>query len=52
MPPFCPRYRGSAPIQWAIINGEKETGITTMMMDKGMDTGDMLLVEKDFHRRE
>ena len=40
---LLPKYRGAAPIQWAIINGEKTTGITTMFMDKGMDTGDMLL---------
>ncbi len=39
---LLPKYRGSAPIQWAVINGEKETGITTMMMDEGIDTGDML----------
>lgn len=38
-----PKYRGAAPIQWAIINGEKQTGVTTMMMDVGMDTGDILL---------
>lgn len=43
---LLPKYRGSAPIQWAIINMEKETGITTMLMDKGMDTGDILLSEK------
>jgi len=43
---LLPKYRGSAPIQWAIINGETETGVTTMLMDKGMDTGDMLLSEK------
>jgi methionyl-tRNA formyltransferase len=43
---LLPRYRGAAPIQWAIINGERETGITTMMMDKTMDTGDILLMEK------
>jgi len=43
---LLPRYRGAAPIQWAIISGDRETGVTTMMMDKGMDTGDMLLVEK------
>ena len=42
---LLPKYRGAAPIQWAIINGEAETGITTMYMDKGMDTGDMLLKE-------
>ncbi len=43
---LLPRHRGAAPIQWAIINGDRETGVTTMMMDKGMDTGDMLLAEK------
>ena len=37
-----PKYRGAAPIQWAVIDGEKESGITTMMMDVGLDTGDML----------
>ena len=42
---ILPKYRGSAPVQWAIINGEKVTGITTMIMDAGMDTGDMLLKE-------
>jgi methionyl-tRNA formyltransferase len=41
-----PRYRGPAPIQWAIINGESETGVTTMLMDEGVDTGDILLVER------
>jgi methionyl-tRNA formyltransferase len=40
---LLPRYRGAAPLNWCIINGEKETGITTMMMDVGLDTGDMLL---------
>ena len=40
---ILPQYRGAAPIQWSIYNGEKETGITTMLMDRGMDTGDMLL---------
>lgn len=39
---LLPRYRGAAPMQWAIINGEKETGITTMYMAKGLDTGDMI----------
>ncbi|MDL2235475.1 methionyl-tRNA formyltransferase [Christensenellaceae bacterium OttesenSCG-928-L17] len=39
---LLPRYRGAAPIQWAIINGEKVTGITTMLTDVGLDTGDML----------
>lgn len=42
---LLPQYRGAAPIQWAIINGEKETGVTTMYMAKGMDSGDMLLKE-------
>ncbi len=40
---LLPKYRGAAPMQWSIINGEKVTGITTMYMAKGMDTGDMLL---------
>lgn len=40
---LLPKYRGAAPIQWAVAKGEKETGITTMLMDKGIDTGDMLL---------
>ena len=40
---LLPKYRGAAPIQWAVINGEEKTGITTMLMDKGLDTGDMLL---------
>ena len=43
---LLPKYRGSAPIQWAVLNGEKETGVTTMYMDVGMDTGDMILKEK------
>ncbi len=42
---LLPKYRGAAPLQWAVINGEKQTGITTMYMAKGMDTGDMLLKE-------
>ncbi len=51
LPPFgcvnihaslLPKYRGAAPIQWAILSGEKETGITTMQMNEGLDTGDML----------
>ena len=42
---LLPRYRGAAPIQWTIINGDRETGVTTMMMDKGMDTGDILMME-------
>jgi methionyl-tRNA formyltransferase len=40
---LLPKYRGAAPIQWSIIKGEKETGVTTMLMDEGMDTGDILL---------
>ena len=40
---LLPKYRGAAPIQWAILNGDKTTGITTMYMDVGMDTGDMIL---------
>ncbi|MCF8069354.1 MAG: methionyl-tRNA formyltransferase [Desulfobacterales bacterium] len=43
---LLPKYRGSAPIQWSVINGDKETGITTMLLDNGMDTGDILLTEK------
>lgn len=39
---LLPKYRGAAPIQWSVINGEKVTGITTMYMDAGMDTGDMI----------
>jgi methionyl-tRNA formyltransferase len=42
---LLPRYRGAAPIQWAIVNGETETGVTTMMIDEGLDTGPMLLAE-------
>ncbi len=41
---ILPKYRGAAPIQWAIMNGEETTGVTLMQMDVGMDTGDMLLV--------
>ncbi|MBR9936050.1 methionyl-tRNA formyltransferase [Oscillospiraceae bacterium Marseille-Q3528] len=40
---LLPKYRGAAPIQWAVIDGEKETGVTTMRMDEGLDTGDMIL---------
>src|SRR5690606_23122965 len=43
---ILPKYRGAAPINWAIINGEKETGITIMEMDEGLDTGDILKVER------
>ena len=44
---LLPKYRGAAPIQWSIINGDKTTGVTTMYMDKGVDTGDMIL-KKEF----
>jgi len=40
---ILPKYRGAAPLQWSLVNGESETGITTMLMDEGMDTGAMLL---------
>lgn len=40
---LLPKYRGAAPINWAVINGESESGVTTMQMDSGLDTGDMLL---------
>ncbi|MFZ3013968.1 MAG: methionyl-tRNA formyltransferase [Nitrospira sp.] len=43
---LLPKYRGAAPVQWAVINGETKTGITTMLMDEGMDTGPMLLQEE------
>ncbi|BDF05682.1 methionyl-tRNA formyltransferase [[Clostridium] hylemonae] len=40
---LLPKYRGAAPIQWAVINGEDVSGVTTMQMDEGLDTGDMIL---------
>lgn len=43
---LLPKYRGAAPIQWSIINGDKKTGVTTMKMDSGIDTGDILLTEE------
>lgn len=43
---LLPKYRGAAPVNWAIVNGEKETGVTTMKMDIGLDTGDILLQSK------
>ena len=43
---LLPKYRGASPIQWAVINGDKETGVTIMHMDAGIDTGDMILQEK------
>jgi methionyl-tRNA formyltransferase len=44
---LLPKYRGPSPIQWAIINGESETGVTTMLMDRGIDTGDILFTQKE-----
>jgi methionyl-tRNA formyltransferase len=44
---ILPKYRGAAPIAWAIVRGEKETGVTTMKIDEGMDTGDILLVRPE-----
>ncbi|HET6369959.1 MAG TPA: methionyl-tRNA formyltransferase [Nitrospiria bacterium] len=43
---LLPRYRGAAPVAWAILNGERETGVTTMLMDEGMDSGPILLQRK------
>ena len=43
---LLPRYRGAAPMQWCVINGEVKTGVTTMFMDAGLDTGDMLLKQE------
>jgi len=43
---LLPKYRGAAPIQWALLNGEKKTGVTTMLMDEGLDTGPILLQEE------
>ena len=43
---LLPKYRGAAPIQWAVLNGDKKTGVTTMFMNAGMDTGDMILKEE------
>lgn len=43
---LLPKYRGAAPIQWAVLNGDKTTGVTTMYMDIGMDTGDIILKEE------
>jgi methionyl-tRNA formyltransferase len=48
---LLPRYRGAAPIQWAIINGESITGVTTMVMDEGLDTGEILL-QKEIEIKE
>lgn len=43
---LLPKYRGAAPIQWAVLDGEEKSGVTTMQMDDGIDTGDMLLKEE------
>ncbi|WP_036610543.1 methionyl-tRNA formyltransferase [Oribacterium sp. P6A1] len=43
---LLPKYRGAAPIQWAVLNGDEESGVTTMMMDAGLDTGDILMTKK------
>lgn len=45
-PSLLPKYRGSAPIQWSILNGDNETGVTTMYLDEGMDSGDIILQTK------
>ncbi|MBO4384565.1 MAG: methionyl-tRNA formyltransferase [Clostridia bacterium] len=45
---LLPKYRGAAPIQWSVINGESETGVTTMMTDIGLDTGDILLQSRTY----
>ena len=47
---LLPKYRGAGPIQWAIVNGETRTGVTTMRIDAGLDTGDMLLQGGDRNR--
>ena len=43
---LLPRYRGAAPVQWAVINGDAESGVTTMQLDEGVDTGDILLMSR------
>ena len=43
---LLPKYRGASPIQWAVIDGCEYSGVTTMKMDEGLDTGDILLVDK------
>lgn len=45
-PSLLPKYRGAAPIQWAVLNGDEKTGIAVMKMDKGLDTGDIVLMEE------
>ncbi len=52
-PSLLPKYRGPAPIQWAILNGDKKTGVTTMYLDEGMDSGDIILQkEVDINKDE
>lgn len=43
---ILPKYRGAAPIQWAVLNGDKKTGVSIMQMDEGLDTGDIILLEE------
>lgn len=43
---LLPKYRGAAPIQWAVLNGDQVTGVTTMRMDEGLDTGDMIMKQE------
>lgn len=43
---LLPKYRGAAPIQWAVVNGDEKSGVTTMLMDEGLDTGDILMQEE------
>lgn len=49
---LLPKYRGAAPIQWSVINGDKVTGVTTMLMDVGLDTGDILLKAEKIIRED
>ena len=50
-PSLLPKYRGSAPIQWAIINGDEKTGVCIMYLDEGMDSGDIILKKEVTIRR-
>ena len=43
---LLPKYRGAAPVQWMVLNGEQTAGVTTMYMDRGLDTGDILLTSE------
>ena len=43
---LLPKYRGSAPVQWSVLNGDAETGVSIMQMDEGLDTGDVLYCKK------